>query len=92
MVAPISVVEDAGKPGPIERADMSSPAANPREIAAGDEESAVRRTECHTYKFCLDVAAKARWASWSCDACDAFTPRPRDDLVIRRGSPLSFDG
>jgi hypothetical protein len=70
----------------------SSPRPCPRGLAAGDEAAALRRFECQTYANCLNSAAKARWASWTCDACQAFLPNPRTEPKLRRGSSLSFEG
>ena len=65
---------------------------SPRGVAAGEEESALRRFDCRCYGECLNAAAKARWASWSCDACPAYSPNPRRELALRRASSLSFEG
>jgi hypothetical protein len=66
--------------------------ANPRSVSSGDENSAMRRFDCQMYSECLNSAAKARWASWSCDACHAFLATPKIEPKLRRGSSLAFEG
>jgi hypothetical protein len=68
------------------------PVPSPRGVAAGEEESALRRFECRWYAECLNAAAKARWASWSCDTCRAYAANPKRELALRRASSLSFEG
>jgi hypothetical protein len=52
----------------------------------------MRRFECQFYGDCLNGAAKARWASWSCDSCQAYVANPKAEPKLRRGSSLSFEG
>jgi hypothetical protein len=68
---------------------LIDPPATPRRLAAGEEESAVRRLDCRSYTACLGVAAKARWASWCCGGCGAFAATPRAAPALRHSSNLS---
>ncbi len=60
-----------GGPGPI-----------PRDATIKEEDVKRQRSLfCPSYDHCLDAAARAGWASWSCSACARFVPADEDGVV-----------